>query len=416
MVEVIKHKEGYKETKFGLIPEGWTTPAVGEVFDFLKTTSFSRNQLNYEERNKLFYLHYGDIHSTYLRPILDFENENRVPRLNEDLELPKSVQFLKNGDLVVADASEDYEGVGQAVELFNLNGNKAISGLHTFALRDKANLTVEGFRAYIFKNLAVKKELKKIATGSNVYGVSKGNLQKFKIVLPTREEQQKIAQILSTCDIAITKQEKLIKQKQQLKKGLMQKLLTGEKRFPKFNDEWEELKIGEAFKIVAGKDLQKSNFSLVKSDETFYPLYSNSLSNKGLYGYYNYYQFEGDKITVTARGSLGKATPQYERFNAMGRLLVLSAKFELSIKFVSEYINNILKIFVESTGVPQLTAPQFSSYKIKLPRIDEQKKIALVLTAADKEIEKLQKQLVQLKKQKQGLVQQLLTGKIRVKV
>ena len=66
-------KEGYKETKLGLIPKDWTTPTISEVFDFLKTTSFSRNQLSYDDENKIFYIHYGDIHATFKKPLLDFE-------------------------------------------------------------------------------------------------------------------------------------------------------------------------------------------------------------------------------------------------------------------------------------------------------------------------------------------------------
>src|SRR5690606_12004718 len=112
------------------------------------------------------------------------DNENRVPKINKDIVLSQNTDFLKDGDLVIADASEDYEGVGEAIELKNTNGKKITSGLHTFAFRDKTNKTAEGFRVYIFRNLLVKKALKTIATGSKVYGISKGNIQKFKIVLP----------------------------------------------------------------------------------------------------------------------------------------------------------------------------------------------------------------------------------------
>ncbi|HBY69327.1 MAG TPA: hypothetical protein DEG69_17200, partial [Flavobacteriaceae bacterium] len=238
-------KEGYKETKLGLIPKDWTTPTISEVFDFLKTTSFSRNQLSYDDENNIFYIHYGDIHATFKKPLLDFEIEANVPRLNDDVTLPNSVQYLKDGDVIIADASEDYDGVGEAIEIKNLNGKTAISGLHTFALRDIDNKTVPGFRTYIFKNPIVKKALKTIATGSKVYGISKSNTPKFKIVLPTLSEQQKIASILNTWDKAIATQEKLIAQKQELKKGLMQQLLTGIKRFAGFEGEWTEVRLGD---------------------------------------------------------------------------------------------------------------------------------------------------------------------------
>lgn len=245
-------KEGYKKTKLGWIPEDWETPRIDEVFDFLSTNSLSRNQLNYEEEEGVYNIHYGDIHATYKRPILDFENESRVPKINKEIAISQNSDFLKDGDLVVADASEDYEGVGEAIELKNVNERKVISGLHTFAFRDKTNKTAEGFRVYIFRNPLVKKALKTIATGSKVYGISKGNLQKFKIVLPTLPEQQKIATILSTWDSAIAKQEQLISAKHEFKKGLMQLLLTGKKRFEGFEGEWEEIKIGQYSTMYSG--------------------------------------------------------------------------------------------------------------------------------------------------------------------
>jgi type I restriction enzyme S subunit len=249
-------KEGYKKTKLGWIPEGWETPEISDVFNFLRTSSFSRNQLNYKEESEIYYIHYGDIHATYKTPILDFEKIQTVPRLNDDVTLPANVDYLKDGDVIIADASEDYEGIGTAIELQNTNKKKVISGLHTFALRDREGKTVQGFRTYIFKNPLVKKALKTIATGSKVFGISKSNVQNFKIVLPPLPEQHKIAQILSTWNKAIALQEQLITQKQALKKGLMQDLLTGKKRFPGFIDEWEEVRLGDVCEIKRGAGSQ----------------------------------------------------------------------------------------------------------------------------------------------------------------
>jgi len=415
-VALKKGKAGYKQTKLGWIPEDWSTPTIDEAFEFLRTSSFSRNQLNYDNENETYYIHYGDIHATYKTPILDFKKIKSVPKLNKDVQLPATVQYLKNGDVIIADASEDYEGVGTAIELQNLNGKKVISGLHTFALRDKAELTIEGFRTYIFKNPVVKKALKTIATGSKVYGISKGNIQKFKIVLPPLPEQQKIANILNTWDKAIAAQEKLITQKQALKKGLMQQLLTGKKRFAGFEGEWEEVKIKDLFEMSAARDMLTEHFNNVRTEKHKFPVYSNALTNKGLYGYYDFFQYESNKITVTARGSLGCAIPRFDKFNGIGRLLILAPKIELDLKYVSEYINNAIRIFVESTGVPQLTSPQFSNYKLKIPKVSEQRRISKVLASIDIEIDCLKNEKRMYTKQKQGLMQQLLTGETRVKI
>jgi len=413
-MEVTKIPIGYKQTKLGIIPEEWKVDRIDNVFEFIRTNSLSRSKLNYDvKENSIYNIHYGDIHATFTKPILDLEEENRIPVINNDVDISK-FSFLNEGDLIIADASEDYDGVGKAIELKNVKQKNLVAGLHTFALRDITNKTSLGYRTYIFKNAKVSNRLKTIATGSKVYGISKSNLSKFEIVFPPLPEQKAIAKILSTWDKAIETQTALIDKKKLYKKALMQKLL---KPNPDSNrEDWKEVRLGEVFNMFAGKDMDKSNFKKKKSNESIYPVYSNALTKRGLYGYYNSYQYERGNITVTARGSLGNAQPRFNKFNAIGRLLILIPKKKLDIVFVSEYINSRLNVFIESTGVPQLTAPQFKVYKIYLPDLKTQTKIANILSSADKEISILEQQLAKLKEQKKGLMQVLLTGKKRVKL
>jgi type I restriction enzyme S subunit len=260
MNKIKYNKDNHRNTELGWIPEDWTSPKLDEVFTFLNNASFTREQLNYNDVESVQYIHYGDIHATYRKQILDFEIENRIPKLNENILIPRNIDFLNDGDVIIADASEDYEGVGEATEIYNLKNLKAISGLHTFAIRDRGNSTAKGFRSYIFKNPTVKNSLKILATGSKVYGISKKNLAKLKLALPSLPEQQKIAQILSTWDKAIAQQEQLIAQKKQLKKGMMQQLLTAKLRFPGFVGEWEMVKMGTICKLQGGYAFESSQY------------------------------------------------------------------------------------------------------------------------------------------------------------
>jgi len=245
-----------------IIPNNWTTKKVSQVFDFLSTNSFSRNQMNYEEKEDSIYnIHYGDIHATYTEPILDLEKCKDVPVVNEDVVIPTSASFLKDGDLVMADASEDYAGVGETVELTHLKDKKVLAGLHTFALRDKNGTTAKGFRTYIFKQPKVATSVKVIATGSKVYGISKTNLANVKVILPPLPEQQKIATILNTWDKAIGKLTQLITAKEQRKKGLMQQLLTGKMSFAGFTDEWKEVKLGTLTSINMGQSPDSKSYN-----------------------------------------------------------------------------------------------------------------------------------------------------------
>lgn len=402
-------KEGYKKTKLGWIPEEWETLCIDEVFDFLSTNSFSRNQLNYDVEEGVYNIHYGDIHATYKQPILDFDNENRVPKINKDIVLSQNTDFLKDGDLVIADASEDYEGVGEAIELKNTNGKKVTSGLHTFAFRDKTNKTAEGFRVYIFRNLLVKKALKTIATGSKVYGISKGNIQKFRIVLPPLPEQQKIATILSTWDSAIAKQQQLIAAKQEFKKGLMQLVLTGKKRFAGFEGEWEEIKLDKIAYITTGCSNRVD--STLTGEFTFFDRSDDiRTSNKFL--------FDNEAIIVPGEGQ--KFVPKYfkGKFDLHQRTYAIMDFGDNNGKFLFYYLsfhNKYLLSQAVGSTVKSLRLPMFKNMKIKLPVIPEQQKIAYVLSATDKEIEILQSELAQLQGQKRGLMQKLLTGEKRVK-
>lgn len=424
-----------KDSKLGVIPDGWTTPKISEVFQFIKTTSFSRNQLNYDEENEVFYIHYGDIHATYKKPILDFEIETEVPRLNEDVELPDSIQYLKDGDVIIADASEDYEGVGEAIEMINLNGKKVISGLHTFALRDLKNKTVPGFRTYIFKNPFVKKALKTIATGSKVYGISKSNVQKFKIVLPPLLEQQKIAQILATWDVAINKQEALIASKQELKQALMRQLLNGTRRFPGYTKNWKTVLLSEIAWFQEGPGLRKWQFTekgikvinitnLKHSGNLDLSLTNRHISLDEFNDKYQHFECDADDIVMASSGNSyckvsivkPKDLPLMMNTSVIRFKPLENCDYNFLLNILkSEKFKREIDRMITGGAQPNFGPYHLSRIKVKVPSIEEQSKIASILKSSDDDISISLEKLKSLKTQKQGLMQQLLTGKIRVK-
>lgn len=253
-------REGMKQSSIGLIPKEWNTEQFREIFEIVKSHSFSRNKLTSIETNqKIQNIHYGDIHSKFTNHHLDFETEN-VPYIIDAFLTEEHNQFLKDGDIVIADVSEDLIDIGKCIELKNVKNRKVIGGLHTIVARDKKNKIEKGFGAYIFKHPEVIKELRSIATGMSVYGISKGNLNKLFILLPPLPEQRKIAYILSTVQKAIEMQDKLIRHTTELKKALMQKLFTegtkGEKQkqteIGLVPESWEEIIIGDLGKCVTG--------------------------------------------------------------------------------------------------------------------------------------------------------------------
>lgn len=180
-------------------------------------------------------------------------------------------------------------------------------------------------------------------------------------------------------------------------------------------DDWVVKSLGSFCEISAGRDLVKEEFSSVSDHRHEFPVYSNALTHGGLYGYSRSYQYEPDKVTVTARGDIGHAVYRSARFCAIGRLLVLSSAHPCDLRFVTEFINNFVGFALESTGVPQLTAPQISRYAVALPPSKaEQTAIAEALDDADALIDSLEQLLIKKRRLKQGAMQELLTGKKRL--
>ena len=177
-------------------------------------------------------------------------------------------------------------------------------------------------------------------------------------------------------------------------------------RIPK---EWELVTLEDIFDIQVGGDIYKLNYSKQKNERYKFPIYSNSVENNGLYGYADTYQYSENCITVTGRGTLGIATPRFEKFNAIIRLLVLIPKANINIIFASKYINSRIAFRIEKTSIPQLTAPKLAKYKIPLPPLPEQQKIAEILSTVDEAIEKVDDSMEKTERLKKGLMQELLT-------
>lgn len=189
---------------------------------------------------------------------------------------------------------------------------------------------------------------------------------------------------------------------------------TPKLRFLEFTGEWEEKKIIQFCEISAGGDIDKNNSQKEFSSSYPYSVYSNSLENKGLYGYANYYKIDSDVVTVTGRGDVGHAVARHEKFVPIVRLLVCKPKNNENVDFLENAINKT-KIFIESTGVPQLTAPQLGNVKLFLPSLAEQQKIADLLSNVDSIITAETKILNVLQKKKKALMQKLFTQQLRFK-
>lgn len=178
--------------------------------------------------------------------------------------------------------------------------------------------------------------------------------------------------------------------------------------------DWEEMTLGELFYISAGGDIDKNNCAVKQSKDYPYPIYANALVNDGLYGYTNYYKIDGDTFTVTGRGDVGHAVARHCKYVPIVRLLVCRPNMDDDVDFFAEQIN-YTRIFIESTGVPQLTAPQLSKTKVKRPSLPEQRKIADLLSAVDDVIAAQEAEVAAWEKRKKGVMQKLFSQEVRFK-
>ena len=180
-------------------------------------------------------------------------------------------------------------------------------------------------------------------------------------------------------------------------------------------EEWDVSSYEECCSIKVGRDLKEDKFLGKETDEFKFPVYSNTVGNRGLYGFYNFQEYQGNALTIVGRGvGLGTAFYREESFGAIGRLLVLIPKTNSNPKFLEEYTNGRVNFYVESAAIPQLTGVQLAKYKVLLPPLPEQKKIADILSTWDKVIETTQALIDKLQLRKKGLMQQLLSGKKRL--
>lgn len=148
-------------------------------------------------------------------------------------------------------------------------------------------------------------------------------------------------------------------------------------RFKGFDVVWVENRITDIVKVSAGGDVDKEKLK----ENGKYPVIANALTNKGIVGYYDDYKVKAPAVTVTGRGDVGYAVARHENFTPVVRLLTLQSD-SIDVDYLENQINS-MKILNESTGVPQLTAPQLGNYKVYHPEIDEQSAIGSLFRTLD---------------------------------
>jgi type I restriction enzyme, S subunit len=175
---------------------------------------------------------------------------------------------------------------------------------------------------------------------------------------------------------------------------------------------WAVHEIGSIARVAVGRDVNESRFSVLQTETHHFPVFSNTVENSGLYGFYDFEEYPGDAVTVVGRGvGIGKAFYKATGFGAVGRLVVLFPQYNaFCSRFMTDYINERVNIFSESSGIPQLPGSSLAKYKVTIPPLPEQQKIADILGTWDRAVETTEALLANARTQKRALMQSLLTG------
>lgn len=436
-----------ENTSINKVPRGWNVKTVEQVFDFYPTATYSRDKQVPQELSEsaIKYIHYGDIHTRY-NMLLDVAN-TKIPFISK--ELKKDFELVRNGDLIIADTSEDYDGVGKCVEAVNVGDNEIISGLHTLMLRQKGNDFIEGFKGYFFSADIVRRELLRIVTGIKVYSITKATLAKVNLTIPSPQEQRAMMRFLSKVDEAIASVQNSIAAAERLKKSLMQNLLTGKMKPDGTFRTPEEFYIDEKFgKVPVGweiKRVQELSIQVTdgehqtpeRTDTGYYLLSARNIKNgylslddvdyipeKELRRIQKRCNPQGGDILISCSGTIGNVCIVPDDFiGGMVRSAALvklnSDKIEpqfAELMFQSHYLQNQMKVAVASSVQGNIFQGAIKKLRMFYPH-DKQKRLAITerLYQFNKEIASMQCKITVLERLKKSLMQNLLTGKIIVK-
>ena len=355
--------------------------------DFYSTNSLSWDKLEYGTTN-IQNLHYGLIH-VGLPTMVDIDKDN-LPNII-DGNVPKNYELCKEGDIVFADASEDTNEVAKAVEYYNLNGKKVVCGLHTIHGRDNKNKTVVGYKGYAFSSMSFHHQIRRIAQGTKIYSINSKNFSECYVGIPSKDEQQKIADLLRLIDERIATQNKIIDKLQSLIKGIAQKIVHSNKT---------NVRLSECVEC-SSSTLQESDVC----EHGAYPVYGAN----GIVGYLDNYNTEGEAVYIIKDGS-GVGTVSYVKgkCSATGTLNTLQAKEGYSL----QYLYYLLKVFnfePYKTGmaIPHIYFKDYGKAKVFCPSYTEQLQYARLLSAIDNKLSIEQNILTELSLQKQCLLRQM---------
>lgn len=383
-------EKGYKHTDIGIIPEDWNELRLNEVVNLMTNGFVGTAKTHYTElSNGILYIQgYNVMENSFnfhgIKYVtLEFHNKNQK-------------SCLREGDLLTVQTGD--VGLTTIVP-------RELEGSNCHALiisRFKKSHVYSKFVSFYFNSNQGRSRLKLIETGTTMKHLNVGDMLQFKIPLPPLPEQTAIANALSDMDALIAQTEKLIEKKKAIKQGVMQELLK-----PK--EGWVTKKLGEVCEIKKGQLITDStrvngDIPVIAGGKT--PAYYHNKSNRS-----------GKTITISGSGaSAGYVSfHDYPIFASDCSTISNSSKYNVEFIFYWLQLNQSLIFSLQTGGAqPHIHPSDLNPLDLSLPPIEDQDRIAIIFRDLQTDINILETKHQKLKHQKQGMMQALLTGKIRL--
>lgn len=399
-------KPGYKRTEVGVIPADWEAVRLGIFSEITKLAGFEyTNHFNsYKDRGDVIVVRGTNIAHNRL----DLTDLKTIPRSTSE-KLPRSK--LNKGDLVFA-----YVGTIGPIFLIDENDRYHL-GPNTAKITCNKDIDPKFLFCYFASNLIHKEINERISTGAQP-SLSMAKIRDFRIIKPTKAEQQAIASALSDVDTLLVKLDQLIAKKRDLKQATMQQLLTGQTRLPGFSGEWAVKRLGEISDCLDNLrvPLNESERNKMRGD---YPY----CGANGVLDYVSGYTIDDDIVLIAEDGGYFDEysyRPIAYRMNGKcwvnnhAHILKSKAGHDQSYLFFSLVHKNILSFLASGTRA-KLNKSEMWKIEIFTPLEQvEQTAIATALSDMDVELAALEARRDKTRTLKQGMMQELLTGRVRL--
>ncbi len=414
-----QHSNDLIETEIGRIPEDWGLSKLSNIAQVIVSNVDKKFE---ENEAPVLLCNYMDVYQNeYITSNLEFMRGSA-----SEAEIDKF--SLRRGDVLITKDSETAEDIASAAVLADEIQN-LICGYHLAILRPDKERMDSYFLAKTLQHHRVHNQFVTKANGVTRYGLTLSVINNATIPVPPLIEQAEIARILTTWDRAIERVQRLIEAKQRQKDQLVSQLLSGQKRFPGFQDEWKQVRLGTF--------LHPKFRKVIKPDGAYLRLgirshgkgtFTSVVDDPETIALTHLFQTRKDdlivNITFAWEGAIAIVGPD-------GDGALVSHRFPTYVFYTStmlpEYFKHLMvtdRFFYELDLISPggagrnrvMNKGDFLKITVTIPGVEEQKKIAGVLGGMDEQIALLKKYLEKLKEQKKGLMQKLLTGEIRVKV